>query len=149
MSQGPRTSSYQRPTVAERRVPIGFVQMPRGNTETVFPRALVLAAIRTALDRWVRVRGGRTGRWSDGPIRRKDRAQVITGQAWHSIGGPRAVLSRLDYGRAFELARTHRIDLNLLHDHQPSRFFASTAALLDAVIDPERLNLFLSTLRCA
>jgi len=78
--------------------------MPRGNTETVYPRALVLATIRRSLD-------------------------------------------QLDYRRAFELARTHRIDLNLLHDHHPERFFASVDALLDSVPDPERLDLFLSMLK--
>jgi len=78
--------------------------MPRGNTETVYPRALVLATIRRSLD-------------------------------------------LLDYRRAFELARTHRIDLNLLHDHHPERFFASVDTLLDSVPDPERLNLFLSMLK--
>ena len=57
-------------------------------------------------------------------------------------------MARTDYRSAFELARTHRIDMNLLHDHAPARFFATVAAFVDAVPDPDRLNLFLSALRC-
>ncbi len=52
------------------------LQMPRGNLETIYPRALVLSSVRRALD-------------------------------------------RVDYKSAFVAMRKHRINLNLLHDHNP------------------------------
>lgn len=52
------------------------LQMPRGNLETVCPRALVLGSVRRSLD-------------------------------------------RLAFREAFLTMRTHRINLNLIHDHNP------------------------------
>ena len=52
------------------------LQMPRGNLETIFPRALVLSEVRKKLD-------------------------------------------RMEFGTAFRTMRKHRINLNLIHDHNP------------------------------
>ena len=52
------------------------LQMPRGNLETIHPRALVIAAIKKWLD-------------------------------------------ALQYGAAFNIMRRHRIDMNLIVDHNP------------------------------
>ena len=52
------------------------LQMPRGNLETIHPRALVLSAAKKLLD-------------------------------------------KLEYQKAFDLLRRHRISMNLLCDHNP------------------------------
>lgn len=53
-----------------------ILQMPRGNLETIHPRALVLSKVKKFLD-------------------------------------------ALDYGKAFDLVRRHRISMNILYDHNP------------------------------
>ncbi len=58
------------------------LQMPRGNLETIYPRALVLSSVRRALD-------------------------------------------RIDYKSAFIAMRKHRINLNLLHDHNPQVIYVN------------------------
>ena len=59
-----------------------LMQMPRGNTESVVPRALTLCSIRRCLD-----------------------ARPIPA-----------------FGTALELARKHRVDMNVLYDHNPHAF---------------------------
>ncbi|GAA5956343.1 hypothetical protein JCM21900_006151 [Sporobolomyces salmonicolor] len=51
------------------------------------------------------------------------------------------------YRSAFLLSRRHRIDLNLLYDHDPSAFKAHLAEFVDQVKDVDHLNLFLSGLK--
>ena len=80
------------------------LQMPRGNLETVCPRALVLATVRDALD-------------------------------------------DLDFKKALLLARKHRIDMNVLCDHNPERFDENLGAFLAQIDDTDNLNLFLSGLK--
>ncbi|KAJ3055398.1 hypothetical protein HK097_010674, partial [Rhizophlyctis rosea] len=80
------------------------LQMPRGNLETVYPRALVLSTVRSALD-------------------------------------------ELNYKTAFLLCRKHRIDMNLLVDHNNAQFMDNVEAFVQQVDDPEYLNLFVSGLR--
>ncbi|KAJ3016298.1 UNVERIFIED_CONTAM: hypothetical protein HDU68_012277 [Siphonaria sp. JEL0065] len=80
-----------------------ILQMPRGNLETIYPRALVLSIIRASLD-------------------------------------------KLDYSNAFILCRKHRINMNLLVDHNPELFMANVDLFVSAVKDPDYLNLFVTSL---
>lgn len=80
------------------------MQMPRGNLETIYPRALVLAGIR------------------------------------HSINTKR-------YKKAFLACRSQRVDMNILHDHDPSGFLANIRLFLDQIDKVEHIDLFLSQLR--
>ncbi|TPX36697.1 hypothetical protein SmJEL517_g01227 [Synchytrium microbalum] len=80
------------------------LQMPRGNLETVAPRALVLSAVRRSLD-------------------------------------------GLDFQTAFIHSRKHRIDLNLLFDHNPALFMDNLKLFITQIEDPDYLNLFLSSLK--
>ncbi|GJN92512.1 hypothetical protein Rhopal_005542-T1 [Rhodotorula paludigena] len=60
------------------------------------------------------------------------------------------VRSHLDshrYRAAFLLCRRHRIDLNLLHDHDPGAFVASLHDFVSQIKDVDHLNLFLSGLK--
>ncbi|KAK6535140.1 hypothetical protein TWF694_001618 [Orbilia ellipsospora] len=81
-----------------------ILQMPRGNLETIYPRALVLAGIRDAID-------------------------------------------LKDYKTAFSFCRTHRVDLNLLYDHNPEQFLDSVDAFLEQVDSVQYVDLFLSQLK--
>ena len=80
------------------------LQMPRGNLETIYPRALVLAGIRD------------------------------------SIQGKK-------YRKAFLACRTHRVDMNIMHDYHPQAFVADVALFVDQVRRVEHIDLFLSQLR--
>ena len=80
------------------------LQMPRGNLETIAPRALVLSTVRRAID---------------------DK----------------------DYISAFISCRKHRIDMNILVDHNPQQFKELISDFIRQVADPEYLNLFISDLR--
>jgi elongator complex protein 1 len=82
------------------------LQMPRGNLETIFPRALVLAGIRRAI-------------------------------------------SSTDYKTAFLACRSHRVDMNILHDHAPVQFMSNVGVFIDQVRKVEHIDLFLSQLKCA
>ncbi|KAF9295803.1 hypothetical protein BGZ74_010603 [Mortierella antarctica] len=80
------------------------LQMPRGNLETVAPRAMVLSVTRDALD-------------------------------------------KCDFRTAFITCRKHRIDLNILYDHNPKVFMDNVAEFVKQVKEVDYLNLFLSFLR--
>jgi elongator complex protein 1 len=80
------------------------LQMPRGNLETVHPRALVLADVR---------------------------AQLAAGA----------------FASAFVACRRHRVNLNVLCDHDPRQFAARAADFVRALAAPAHLNLFLADLR--
>jgi len=80
------------------------LQMPRGNLETIYPRALVVAAIR------------------------------------RSIEDER-------YDEAFLACRNQRVDMNILHDHDPERFLASVPKVIAQIKKVEHIDLFLSQLR--
>ncbi|XP_059175274.1 putative elongator complex protein 1 [Physella acuta] len=79
------------------------LQMPRGNLETIHPRALVLNSLKQLLD-------------------------------------------RKKLGEAFILMRKHRINLNLLHDHEPKLFFDNIQNLIQEINNPSYLNVFLTEL---
>ena len=78
--------------------------MPRGNLETVYPRALVLAAIRRSIE--------------------ADR-----------------------YGEAFLACRSQRVDMNILHDHDPERFMSRVTEIVTQIKKVEHIDLLLSQLR--
>lgn len=80
-----------------------ILQMPRGNLETIYPRALVLAGIREN-------------------VRRRD------------------------YKRAFLTCRTHRVDMNILHDYAPRQFLDDVGLFLKQIKKTEHIDLFLSSL---
>ena len=80
------------------------LQMPRGNLETIYPRALVLAGIRRSI-------------------------------------------SRKQYRKAFFACRNHRVDLNILHDHNPEQLRSNIGLFVDQVQKTEHIDLFLSSLR--
>jgi len=80
------------------------LQMPRGNLETIFPRAMVLAGIRRTID-----------------LR--------------------------DYRSAFLACRSHRVDMNIIHDHDPVGFMSNVEAFVIQVPEVEHIDLFLSQLR--
>jgi elongator complex protein 1 len=80
------------------------LQMPRGNLETIYPRALVLAGIRRTIE-------------------------------------------KRDYRSAFLACRAHRVDMNILHDHDPAQFMKSVDLFVQQVQKTEHIDLFLSQLR--
>ncbi|KAM4066889.1 IKI3 family protein [Hirsutella rhossiliensis] len=80
------------------------LQMPRGNVETIFPRAMVVAGIRSLIE-------------------------------------------ERNYARAFSYCRTQRVDMNILHDHQPAQFLASVGSFLDQLKEVAHIDLFLSSLK--
>lgn len=80
------------------------LQMPRGNLETIYPRALVLAAIR------------------------------------RSIEAER-------YDEAFLTCRNQRVDMNIIHDHDPDRFMTNIEKILTQIKRIEHIDLLLSQLR--
>jgi len=80
------------------------LQMPRGNLETIYPRALVVAAIRRSIE-----------------VER--------------------------YDEAFLACRNQRVDMNILHDHDPERFLASVPKVIAQIKKVEHIDLFLSQLR--
>ena len=51
------------------------------------------------------------------------------------------------YRAAFLLCRRHRIDLNLLHDHDPAAFVDNLRDFVSQVRDVDFLNLFLTGLK--
>ncbi|KAF9112880.1 hypothetical protein BGX27_002637 [Mortierella sp. AM989] len=81
-----------------------ILQMPRGNLETVAPRAMVLSVTRDALD-------------------------------------------KCDFRTAFLTCRKHRIDLNILYDHNTKVFMDNVGEFVKQVKEVDYLNLFLSFLR--
>eukprot|EP01135_Chromosphaera_perkinsii_P003469 Nk52_evm7s244 gene=Nk52_evmTU7s244 len=80
------------------------LQMPRGNIETISPRALVLSVCETYIDQ---------GR----------------------------------YLEAFVIMRKHRINMNLLYDHDPSSFLKNISAFVEQVGNISHLNIFILELQ--
>jgi elongator complex protein 1 len=81
-----------------------ILQMPRGNLETIYPRALVLAAIRRFIE--------------------AER-----------------------YDEAFLACRNQRVDMNILHDHDPRRFLASIEKIVTQIKRVDHIDLLLAQLR--
>ncbi|XP_074136167.1 elongator complex protein 1 isoform X1 [Sminthopsis crassicaudata] len=80
------------------------LQMPRGNLEVVYHRALVLAQIRKWLD-------------------------------------------RLMFKEAFECMRKLRINLNLIHDHNPQAFLENVETFVKQIDSVNHINLFFTELK--
>jgi elongator complex protein 1 len=80
------------------------LQMPRGNLETIYPRALVIAAIRRSIE-------------------------------------------AEQYNEAFLACRNQRVDMNILHDHDPDRFLAKVGVIISQIKRIEHIDLLLSQLR--
>lgn len=59
----------------------------------------------------------------------------------------RRELDRGRYRAAFLHCRQHRVDLNLLYDHNPSKFLSSVSTVVNQIDDVDHLNLFLSSLK--
>jgi len=85
-------------------VPAVVLQAPRGNLETVSPRALVLASVRQSIE-------------------------------------------KKNLRSAFLTCRTHRIDTNILHTHDPDLFMASIPLFIQQLQEVEYIDLFLSSLK--
>ncbi|RMX99264.1 hypothetical protein D0868_09634 [Hortaea werneckii] len=79
-----------------------ILQMPRGNLETIYPRALVLAGVRNC------------------------------------------IVNR-DYKKAFMICRSHRVDMNILHDYAPEQFMQDIELFIKQVKKTEHIDLFLSS----
>jgi elongator complex protein 1 len=80
------------------------LQMPRGNLETIYPRAMVLAAIRRSIE-------------------------------------------AESYDEAFFTCRNQRVDMNILHDHDPERFLTNIPKVIAQIQKAEHIDLLLSQLR--
>ena len=65
------------------------------------------------------------------------------------LAGIRQLVDEKNYGRAFAYARTQRVDMNILYDHQPQQFLANVGLFLDQLQDVTYIDLFLSSLRYA
>ncbi|GFT12842.1 elongator complex protein 1 [Trichonephila clavipes] len=81
-----------------------ILQMPRGNLETIHPRALVLSSICKYLD-------------------------------------------DLQFGKAADLAKRQRIDLNILYDHNPQQFLSHIDIVIEQINSPSDLNLLIASLK--
>lgn len=51
-----------------------------------------------------------------------------------------------DYYKAYDIMRRQRIDLNLIVDHNPEKFYQEITEFIDSIDDPHWMNLFLSDL---
>lgn len=80
------------------------LQAPRGNLETIYPRILVLSAIREAIS---------SGFWSD---------------AWRKV-------------------KIHRVDTNIMCDHNPNIFLNNLKAFVEGLQTSTELDLFLINLK--
>ncbi|PIK35018.1 putative elongator complex protein 1 [Apostichopus japonicus] len=81
-----------------------ILQMPRGNLETIHPRALVLSKVKK-------------------------------------------FLSKLDFGKAFDLVRRHRISMNILYDHSPQIFMEHIDDFVSGLETFGNINLFITDLK--
>ena len=63
------------------------------------------------------------------------------------LSGIRESLRQRKYDKAFLACRNHRVDMNILHDHDPLRFMANVSLFIDSVKKAEHIDLFLSQLR--
>lgn len=57
------------------------------------------------------------------------------------------LLDDCQYAKCYDILRRERINLNLIVDHNPDKFFANIEAFIEQVSNPNWLNLFLAELR--
>ena len=98
------------------------LQMPRGNLETVNPRPLVSEVVKKDVDGY---------RFSICPAFCIDRKSYS--RQWR---------------KAFLSCRKHRIDLNILVEHNPDRFFSDLSKFVEQIDDVDYINLFLTSVGC-
>ena len=98
------------------------LQMPRGNLETVNPRPLVLEVVKKDVD----------GYWFSTCLVFRVDQKSYSGQ-WR---------------KAFLSCRKHRIDLNILVEHNPDRFFSDLSKFVEQIDDVDYINLFLTSVGC-
>ncbi|CAJ0578191.1 unnamed protein product, partial [Mesorhabditis spiculigera] len=65
------------------------------------------------------------------------------------VAGIRTQLTDRRYLQALKAMKKHRIDMNLLFDQNPQKFFADARYLIETVNDPDLLNLFVAALNDA
>ncbi|CAZ85562.1 unnamed protein product [Tuber melanosporum] len=63
------------------------------------------------------------------------------------LAGIRRSIEAKDYLTAFLACRSHRVDLNIIHDHAPGQFIRLVELFIDQVNEIEYIDLFLSQLR--
>ncbi|XP_054720167.1 putative elongator complex protein 1 [Uloborus diversus] len=56
-------------------------------------------------------------------------------------------LDNLQYDKAFDLSKVHRIDLNILFDHNAKQFLENVKNVIEQLNSPNNLNLFLASLK--
>lgn len=64
-----------------------------------------------------------------------------------SIGIVGSLLDDCQYAKCYDILRRERINLNLLVDHDPDKFFRNMVTFIEQVRNPNWLNLFLAELR--
>lgn len=96
------------------------LQMPRGNLETINPRPLVMEVVKQDLDAYVFL----------SPF------CVIAISPLFGHSG--------NYRKAFFACRKHRIDLNVIVDHDPEAFVERIPSFVEQIPEVEHLNLFLA-----
>lgn len=70
----------------------------------------------------------------------------LTAPCFLPVSDP-AVTRRKRYKAAFLACRRHRIDLNILYDHNPALFRSQLASAITQIKNVDFLNLFLSGLK--
>ena len=53
----------------------------------------------------------------------------------------------MQFGAAFELMKRHRINMNLMYDHNPTAFLSNVDTFVRQLDLPANINLFLTDLR--
>ena len=99
------------------------LQMPRGNLETVNPRPLVLEVVKKDVDGYL---------FPPSPVFQGVDRRIYSGQ-WR---------------KAFLSCRKHRIDPNVLVEHNPDGFFSDLPKFLEQIDDVDYINLFLTSVGC-
>jgi elongator complex protein 1 len=56
-------------------------------------------------------------------------------------------IENMEYGKAFRLLRTHKIDLNLIYDVNPERFLSNIPKFVAEVKQVDYLNLFINSVK--
>lgn len=63
------------------------------------------------------------------------------------VGQIRKLLSEKEWAKAFDLCRTHRVDMNILHDYDPVSFIDSLDDVVAQLGTEDRIDLFLGSLK--
>ncbi len=56
------------------------------------------------------------------------------------------LIQNIKYGEAFRLLRQHKIDINLIHDLDPDKFFENVDVLVRELKSVDYLNLFINSI---